>query len=90
MLPSNFPEANTSMHKPEGWTDEQCMSLPAWRGVQELSGGMTQPCFISYWKPSKKDLETLNNGGGIYLGILSPELPPAFLTTENPFKTEPT
>lgn len=28
MNPINFPESNKTLTKPEGWTDDECSSLP--------------------------------------------------------------
>ncbi|MEM9452014.1 MAG: hypothetical protein AAGA75_26285 [Cyanobacteria bacterium P01_E01_bin.6] len=36
---------------------------------------------ISCWLPTPEDLERLNNGGGIYLVVLSQSISPTMLTT---------
>lgn len=83
MLPVSFPEQNFTFTKPEGWTDEQCSDLNVWKGHDTNQ----QPRIISAWKPSKEDLDALNNGGVIYLDIVSSGQPPVSLYTENPFIT---
>ena len=84
MLPITFPEQNFTFTKPAGWTDEQCSDLSVYKG--EYADGT--PAIISYWKPSKEDLDILNNGGGIYVNILSINMPPISLDTESPFETK--
>lgn len=84
MLPHSFPEQNFTFTKPKGWTNEQCSDLNVWRG-NDTEGN---PQIISYWKPSKEDLDALNNGGGIYLNICGSGMPPVSLQTENPFVYE--
>lgn len=86
MLPTNFPEANFTFTKPNGWTDEQCGDLRVFRGKD--SEGV--PCIISKWQPSKEDIEAINRGEGIYLSIVSTGMPPVSLFTENPFADVPT
>lgn len=76
-----YPEANHRFGKPAGWTDEECGTLPAFLGTRE-----GRPVIITKWQPSLEDLNELNNGGAIYLEIVSGCLPPIDLYTENPFK----
>lgn len=81
MLPSDFEQKNKVYTKPEGWTDEQCSDLPVWQG-KDVNGNSV---IVSYWKPNKEDIETLSNGGGIYLKMITPVQCPVELTTESPF-----
>jgi len=83
MLPIDFKEANFTFAKPEGWTDEQCSDLRVWKGND--TEGM--PLIISAWKPSKEDLEALNNGQPLFLSVYGSGMPPVSIFTENPFVT---
>lgn len=82
MLPAQFPEQNFEYVKPSDMTDEQCTSLPVFKGLDPE--GM--PIIISKWKLSKEDLEDINRTGEIWLQIAGNTMPPVSLYTENPFK----
>jgi hypothetical protein len=71
-LPVQFPEmTNPALGKPEGWTDDQCMSLPVWQGpIQIDDTGTTAMGTISKWKFSKEDLEEINRTGEVYLSVI--------------------
>lgn len=76
-----FPEQNIVFTKPEGWTDEQCGSLPAYQGNGEI---------VSCWELSPDEIMTLRqNGGKLWLGICSNVQPPIFLTVTSPFVAPP-
>ena len=84
MLPVSFPQKNFEFTKPEGMTDEQCMSLPVC--VCELKiddSGSKAMHVISCWQLSKEDLDEINRTGRIYLGVMGMQ-PPVFLAAENP------
>lgn len=86
MLPVTFPEQNTIYGKPEDMTDEQCVSLPAWKGDMLIDeNGNTAPAIVSCWKLSKEDLEEINLTGQIWLCVTGTQLPPVSVFTENPF-----
>jgi hypothetical protein len=84
MLPTSFPEQNFAFNRPTDMTDEECSSLPVWRG--EDANGL--PVIISKWMPSEEDIEAINRGESIYLQIVGNGMPPVCLFTENPFITE--
>lgn len=87
MLPRIFPEQNTVYGKPEDMTDEQCMSLPVWKGPVPVDDeGSTVPAIISCWQLSKEDLEEINRTGVIWLSVTGTHLPPVSVFTENPFE----
>lgn len=81
MLPTDFKERNFVFNKPQEMTDEECMSLPVFRG--NTSDGY--PCIISCWKFSKEDLDEIQKTGCIWLSISGNGMPPVSLFTENPF-----
>jgi hypothetical protein len=86
MLPASFPQQNFVYQKPEGWTDEQCMDLPVWKGQGEIDEqGATTPTIISCWKLSKEDLEEIQRTGVVWLSISGTGMPPVSVFTENPF-----
>ncbi|MBK1884128.1 hypothetical protein JIN85_17035 [Luteolibacter pohnpeiensis] len=70
MQPINHPLCNTTLERPEGWTEEQCNPLPVRRG----DGIMT-----SYWKPSEYEIALLSSGGSIALAVTGGH-PPVILT----------
>lgn len=79
MLPVDFQERNALYGKPEGWTDEQCMTLPVWRGI-DADG---TPFCISVWQPSKEDLDALIAGRGLVLKLVCPvQIPIAMWTLD--------
>ncbi len=81
MLPIEFKEANITFNKPEGMTDEQCMSVSAFKG-QDHEG---IPVVITKWAFNKEDLEEIAKTGVVYLQVAGNGMPPVSLYTENPF-----
>lgn len=77
MLPIDFEGANITLGKPKGWTDEQCMTIKAARGIDETGHGF----FLTAWQPSKEDIEAINAGRPIWLKIVSDGFPPVALLT---------
>lgn len=76
-----FKEQNTVFTKPEGWSDEECGPLPAYRGKGQI---------VSCWELSPEEIKTLqDNGGRIWLGICSSVQPPVYLTVTSPFVEAP-
>lgn len=91
MLPIDFPEKNLVYTKPQGWTDEQCGDLPAWKGEVPLDEkGNTTTAIISCWQLSKEDLEEVQRTGKIWLSVTMPVQPPVSLFTGNPFVKQTT
>lgn len=79
MLPVNFPEANIVYQKPDGWTDEQCSDLSAFKGV--TAEGL--PFINTLWQPSKEDIENIRAGRPILLSIHCYTMIPVSLATFN-------
>ena len=77
MLPVDFKEANITLTKPKGWTDEECFELRAYKGPD----GDGQPCFVTVWKPSKEDLEALNAGRGVVIKTIGTGFAPMAVWT---------
>lgn len=79
MKPKNFEEANINYTKPEGWTDEQCVTLPAFKNDEVI---------ISCWEISDEELEVLKVTKEIWFYLHAPVQVPIILTADNPFQTE--
>lgn len=77
MNPINFEGANMNFTKPSDMTDEQCSSLPAWKG--EDKDGV--PIIVSYWQPNQKDIELIKNGHSLCLIVCGENMPPVSLCT---------
>jgi hypothetical protein len=77
MMAIDFDEANITLGKPRNMTDEQCMSVRAYHGVD--SDGF--PFFLTVWQPSKEDIEAIKAGHPIALKVLGNSFPPVALYT---------
>lgn len=87
MIPAiDFPESNFTFGKPKDMTDEQCASLPVWKGADQDG----QPIIITKWQLSKEDLEEIARTGVIYIQIVGHRMQPIAPFTENPFLNEQT
>lgn len=76
-MPINFEGANVVFEKPQSMTDEQCCSLPAFKGV-DIDGNN----FIAtLWQPNKEDIEAINRGEPIVLKVMGTQLFPICLFT---------
>lgn len=85
MTPTKFEQQNIVFTKPEGWTDEQCGDLPAWKGNVGTEAEGQFPAIISCWKLSDEDLKTINETGVVWLSVTGQTLPPVAVFSENPF-----
>lgn len=79
MIPATFPEANTFFGPPQGLTESQVKSIPAYLGEAQGSLDGLQLAVVA-WEPTPEELETIKNGGLIYLTCIG-GLPPHFLST---------
>lgn len=77
MLPIAF-EGSREIGKPASMTDEECSGLNILQGVTQVEGW---PFTLSYWKPSKEDIEAINAGRGIWVRVLSHTVHPIGLFT---------
>lgn len=71
-----FPQQNVTFTKPESMTDEECGSLPAYRGEGQI---------ISCWKLSPEDLNKVQETGIIWLSIVGSQQPPVWVGPDSPF-----
>ena len=76
-MPVDFEGTNIEFLKPEGMTDEECMSVRAFKGVDV--GGF--PFVLLAFKPNREDLEAIKAGRPIMLKILGEGMPPVCLYT---------
>lgn len=79
-MPRDFKGSNMLLMKPEGLTDEQCMSdVPAVRGIDDQGF----PFIATAWWPSKEDIENILNGGPVVVKVYGRSTPPiSVFTTE--------
>lgn len=81
MIPANFPQVNMIFTKPDGLSDEECGSLPAYVG--DASDGT--PCIVSCWSLSPEELDQIQETGTIWLSVVGNQMPPVALFSDNPF-----
>lgn len=62
MIPIRFEQANKDLLKPEGWTDEECGSLPVFNDGKVC---------ISCWHPSWRERISILVYGNIWLWVHS-------------------
>lgn len=85
-MPIDFPQANVTFQKPEGWTDEECMPLRCClvkSQLEEEGKVITRQNIISCWQPNKDDVDAINRGEPIFLHLTSNIMPPVWLYTYN-------
>ena len=86
-------EGSHQIGKPANMTDEECSGLEILQAYTARPGdrpefvavgvtdGPPYPFTLSYWKPSKEDLEALNAGRGIWVRLLTHTVHPIALYT---------
>lgn len=77
--PVPFPEMNFTYTKPEGMTDEQCGSLPCFRGDSFT---------VSCWRLTPRDRLRVLFRGKLWLMLMMNGHPPVCITPESPFATK--
>lgn len=76
MKPIKFKEQNVTFGKPADMTDEQCSSLPAYRGDGDI---------ISLWKLSFIERIKILFTGRLWFCVHSLSQPPIWFDVNNPF-----
>lgn len=75
MKPVDIEEETLKIGKPRNWdsqtNSEECGAL----SVHVCKGAGDLPVMLSKWHPEPEDLEVLNNGGSIYLGVYGTQHP---------------
>lgn len=84
MKPVKFPQQNFVYTKPEGWTDEQCLDLPAFKGHDDAG----HPIVISKWELDQRELAEINKNKCVYLMAMDSSIPPMSVHIDSPFNTE--
>ena len=78
--PVSFDESNHDWLKPDGMTDDECGSLPAYVDDDQS---------ISCWRMSYRDRLRLLLSGRVWVGVLaSGQQPPIWITIKKPFQTQ--
>lgn len=73
MIPSDFIGSNVDLSRPPGMESEEIyQGGRAWFGLDKNN----KPIWVTAWKPSYEDLEALNNGGLLFVRIVSKDQPP--------------
>jgi len=80
MTPTTFKQQNAVFEKPNDMTEDQCGSLPAFKG-----DAYGRPIILSCWKLSDDEIEQIKHTGRIWLSVTGNIMPPVSLFTENPF-----
>lgn len=79
MMPIDFPGSNLTLTKPENMTDEQCMAIKAFTGVDTDGFAF----ILTLWQPSKEDIEAINAGRPICVKTMGANFSPmAIFTTD--------
>ena len=81
MKPVDFPEKNFTFTKPSSMTDDQCGSLPVFKGQDANK----VPVIISCWELTKDEMDEVAKTGKVYLQIFGNGMPPVYVGAENPF-----
>jgi hypothetical protein len=73
--PVDIENETLKIGKPENWDEaakgEHCGAL----SVQVCRGAGNMTMMLSKWQPEPEDLECLNNGGAVYLGVYGTKHP---------------
>jgi hypothetical protein len=78
--PVQFPEANGTLGKPQGMSDEECGPLPVYRDGQQC---------ISCWRFTPEEMEVLLQTHCVFVGVLSGQSqPPIWVKGAAPVKEE--
>lgn len=90
MQACNFPGA-TPIGKPKDWVDELDGKCGTIFCVQQYDAHLNANWIHSIYKPTKEDLEALNNGGVLRLSVLGghPVFQMVCLTPERTAEVEP-
>lgn len=79
--PIKFQQANDVLLPPENMTEEQCATLPIFRGK---TSDMISDCVVSCWQLSDEELEEVKRTGKVFVGALGKTHPPIFIMGKFP------
>jgi hypothetical protein len=80
MTAVKFKEQNITFTEPDGMTDKECGSLPAYKNDAQI---------VSCWKLSLIERITILFSGIMWLGICGHCQPPIYMTVTSPFVEPP-
>jgi len=72
--------------KPEGWTDEQCVGLPAYVQQWKNEKGEDERIVISCWQLTEEEREQIATTGKLWMSVYGETVPPIALMTTEPFE----
>lgn len=89
MIPARIVGATRVLKAPPDWNearDGKCSAL----AIRDSQYG-DMPVMTSAWTPTPEELELLNKGASVHVGIIGRSHPPLFVTTgSTPDEIEPT
>lgn len=77
MIPIDFEGTNIEFTKPSNMTDEECMSVRAFKGV-DMAGF---EFILVAWQPNFDDIKAIQEGRPIMLKVVGTALPPHAIYT---------
>lgn len=81
MNPVQHLSSNDVLLPPKGASRDECRPLYITRKnyVNPLKTDEVMPAVVSYWSPSKEELDLLNQGKPLYLSCVGTTHPPLFI-----------
>lgn len=80
MIPTTFPQSNSNFGPPEGFTEAQVQTIPAYRSEAKAGSCDGTSLVVVAWKPNEIELARIVAGEPIFLTCLG-GLPAHFLST---------
>jgi len=80
MVPTAFDEENCVFNAPPNM--DNCDALSTWKGNTKEG----DPVVISWWKPTKEEMEEIKKTGRIWVIVYGVGMPPIAPVGINPFK----
>lgn len=79
MTPSNFPQATSTLNRPQSMTDAECAPLHV---------HFTGSAFVSCWRPTWRERLAVLLGRPVWLWVIGYSHPPVALEVHNPFSED--
>jgi hypothetical protein len=89
MSPIHFPQANVEFTAPADMEESQVATIPAHRGTIERGSIEGAPVIVTAWKPTREELQTLIQGGPVFVAFICDGLPPHLIGTTFDYVTHP-
>lgn len=84
MLAVDFPQSNGVLGDSGNVGERDITALHVFTGLDQHG----TPVTLTKWQPNYDDIQAINNGGGIWLMVYGPGMPPISMDTESPFRKE--